>query len=108
MVLRRSMSLLIAVTAAALAGCAPALDSPESGPLEGGEEAAPHEAATALARITEGAPQPSLFGGLLGGGCPGLDDIRVYVIVIDSLDPAEIGLTTPHLRQLKAGGTFYD
>lgn len=109
MVQRCSMSLLIAVTATVLSACAPALDSSESAPLEDGEEvAASPRAFAALSGAAEDAAEASLFGGLLSGGCPGLGDIRVYVIVIDSLDPKEIGLKTPNLRSLRLGGTFYE
>jgi type I phosphodiesterase/nucleotide pyrophosphatase len=34
--------------------------------------------------------------------------LRVYVIVVDGLNPAEVGLTTPTLAALKAAGTWYE
>lgn len=34
--------------------------------------------------------------------------LRVYVVVVDGLDPAEVGLATPTLSALKSAGTWYE
>jgi hypothetical protein len=105
MMKRWSKSSFIGIVTTALAACAPGPDSSDGAVEEA--SAPPRFAGSSDGAAVAEAPAP-LFDGSLPGVCPDLEDMRVYVIVIDSLDPAEIRLTTPHLRKLKVGGTSYE
>src|SRR5690349_92537 len=104
---------LIALATSALAACAPEIDTADGAPEQRG--AGEFTGATPP-RIKDTArwdhmvsgdqPEPRFAGP--PGACPGLPDIRVYVIVIDSLDPAEISPAMPRLRKLQKGGTHYE